>query len=78
MVVLNKKIKITSITAHIVCKHFANYSYSNLIATDITNYQKCNYCVMKRNDYHFYDGEDICFHTLINLYDVTIESYPMR
>ena len=33
-----QKIKITSITAHIVCEHFANYSYSNLIATDITNY----------------------------------------
>ena len=64
--------KITSITAHIVCKHFANYSYSNLIAIDITNYQKCNYCVMKRND-----GEDISFHTLINLYYVTVESYPM-
>ena len=40
MVVLNKKLKITSITAHIVCKHFANYSYSNLIATDVPNYQK--------------------------------------
>ena len=66
-----QKMKITSITAHIVFKHFANYSYSNLIAIDITNYQKCNYCVMKRN---VYDGEDICFHTLINLYYVTVVS----
>ena len=71
MVVFEQKIKITSITAHIVCKHFANYSYSTLIATDITNYQKCNYCLMKHN------GADICFHTLINLYAVTVESYPM-
>ena len=43
-----QKIKITSITAHIVCKHFANYSYSNLIATHVPNCQKCNNCVIKK------------------------------